>query len=53
MQKADEEETKSLGIPMISSGIFGGNPKVCSSIICEEIYSYMESNQGSSCIDKV
>ena len=53
LQKADEEEIKTIALPLISSGIFGGDPKVCSLIICEAISFYMESNQGSSCVDQV
>ena len=43
LEKAEELELESIAIPLISSGVFGGDPIVCSKIICETMSDYFEN----------
>ena len=42
LQRAEELDVKSIAFPMISCGSFGGDPKICSKLICETISFFSE-----------
>jgi len=47
LKEAEKLELESIAIPLISSGVFGGDPKICSKIICETMSDYFEKATDS------
>ncbi|CAK8697164.1 unnamed protein product [Clavelina lepadiformis] len=53
LSEADQFNLKSIAIPAISCGVFGGKPEICSKLIVQAIVEYFHEMKSSSSIRQV